>query len=176
VAPRAAVRRVIDSVEDLTGVALIFGLSFTLNAMILIVKAYVAPDTVDGADSGSGLELVLVNLIASAILFGVMSAIVYGVGTLFGGEGSFLNIMAALAWHNLATVIFAPFLSFQTLATGVGGGFLLQLGIMLAIVWLLVNFVAEAHRFPSTLKVAAVMFGLLFLPAFLLSIAGFGAM
>ena len=174
-APRATVRRVIDSVTDLTGVALIFGLSFSLNAIILILRAWLAPEEA-GDLLGSGLELVLVNLIVSALLFGVMSAVVYGVGRMFGGKGEFLEVMTALAWHNLVTVIFAPFMSFQSLSGGSGGAFAIQAAMMLVVVWLLVNFVAEAHRFASTLKVAAAIAGLLFFPAFLLSLLGVGSM
>jgi hypothetical protein len=47
---------------------------------------------------------------------------------------------------------------------------------MLFIAWVLASFTAEAHQFKSVWKVAAVMVGLLFIPAFLMTLAGLSAM
>ena len=115
------------------------------------------------------------NLIFSAVAFAFVCGVVFGVGRLFGGAGSLLNVAAAMAWHSLITVVFTPFLSLTAL-TGEGGGAALPIFIMLFIAWLLVNFAAEAHQFKSVWKVAAVMVGLLFVPAFLMTLAGLNAM
>ncbi len=51
VAPRAAARRVIDNVQDFQGVAIIFGLGFTLSAMILIVKTAIGSNATVNIDA-----------------------------------------------------------------------------------------------------------------------------
>lgn len=175
VAPRAAARRVIDNVQDFQGVAVIFGLSFTLSAIVLLLKASVGAETADFAEMGGALPFIISNLIFSAVAFAFMCGVVYGVGRLFGGVGTLLNVAAAMAWHSLITVVFSPFLSLTSL-TAEGGGSALPIFIMLFIAWLLVNFAAEAHQFKSVWKVAAVMVGLLFIPAFLMTLAGLNAM
>lgn len=176
VAPRAAARRVIDAVQDFQGVAVIFGLSFTLSAIVLLLKTSLGAEA--GADlnaAGGAFPFIISNLIFSAVAFAFMCGVVFGVGRLFGGVGTFLNVAAAMAWHSLITVVFSPFLSLSAL-TSSDGASALPIFIMLFIAWLLVNFAAEAHQFKSVWKVAAVMVGLLFIPAFLMTLAGINAM
>ncbi len=176
VAPRKAARSIIDRVEDFTGVGVIFGLSFTLNAMILLTKSSYAPEPgLDGEMASGAFALIISNLIFSAVLFAMLCGIVYGVGRMFGGTGTLVNVCAALAWHSLITVVFSPFLSLASLSSD-GGGMIGPVLIMLFVIWLLLNFVAEAHRFTSVWKVAAVMLGLLLIPAFLMSLAGMNTM
>lgn len=176
VAPRAAARRVIDNVQDFQGVAVIFGLSFTLSAIVLLLKTSLgAGQAAEFDPAGGALAFIFSNLIFSAVAFAFVCSVVYGVGRLFGGVGSLLNVAAAMAWHSLITVVFTPFLSLSAL-TSEDGGSALPIFIMLFIAWLLVNFAAEAHQFKSVWKVAAVMVGLLFIPAFLMTLAGLNAM
>ena len=143
VAPRAAARRVIDNVHDFQGVAVIFGLSFTLSAIVLILKSsFGAGQGADFEAAGGALPFIISNLIFSAVAFAFVCGVVFGVGRLFGGAGSLLNVAAAMAWHSLITVVFTPFLSLTAL-TGKGGGAALPIFIMLFIAWLLVNFAAR---------------------------------
>ncbi len=72
-----------------------------------------------------------------------------------------MTFPAAMAWHNLIVVVFLPFLSISAL-TSQEGTSAVPVIIMLFIMWLLANFAAEAHRFASVWKVAAVMISLLF--------------
>jgi len=176
VAPRAAARRVIDTVQDYQGVAVIFGLSFTLSAIVLILKTYVGAEPAANFEAAGGaLPFIISNLIFSAVAFAVLCGIVFGAGRMFGGVGTFLNVAAVLAWHSLITVVFTPFLSLTALTTDSGGAIPTVI-IMLFIAWLLVNFAAEAHQFKSVWKVAAVLFGMMFIPAFLMTLAGLNAM
>ena len=176
VAPRKAARRVIDNVQDFQGVAVIFGLSFTLSAIVLLMKtSFGAGQATDFEQAGGPFAFIVSNLIFSAVAFAFVCSVVYGVGRMFGGLGSFLNVAAAMAWHSLITVVFTPFLSL-TVLTSESGGSVLPIFIMLFIAWSLVNFAAEAHQFKSVWKVAAVMVGLLFIPAFLMTLAGINAM
>lgn len=176
VAPRAAARRVIDNVQDWQGVAVIFGLSFTLSAIVVLVQSSFSADAAADLDkAGGAFPAIIALLFYSVISFAFFSAIVFGVGRMFGGAGTLLNVAAAMAWHSLITVVFSPFLSLSAL-TADGGAPMLTIFIMLFIMWLLVNFAAEAHQFKSVWKVAAVMVGLMLVPAFLVTLAGLNAM
>ncbi|MDG1211225.1 MAG: YIP1 family protein [Paracoccaceae bacterium] len=176
VAPRASARRVIDNVTDFQGVAVIFGLSFTLSAIIILLKtAFGAEAAADFNAMGGAFPFIISNLIFSAVAFAFLCGVIYGVGRLFGGVGTPLEIAAAIAWHSLITVVFSPFLSLSSL-TSDGGASIMPVFIMLFIAWLLANFTAEVHQFKSVWKVAAVMVGLLFIPAFLMTLAGLSAM
>jgi len=176
VAPRAAARRVMDNVTDFQGVAIIFGLSFTLSAIILIVKASFSADAAAEIErAGGALAASLSLLIYSAVAFTFVCGVVFGVGRLFGGVGTFLNVAAVIAWHSLITVVFSPFLSISAL-TSESGAAMVPIMIMLFVFWLLINFTAEAHQFKSVWKVAAVLVGMLFIPAFLMTLAGINAM
>ena len=170
VAPRSAVRRVIDRAQNWEDIAIVFGLSFTLSAMVMTLRL---DDPGDG-----GLALILVNLLVSAIGLLLLSFIATGVGKLFGGKGELKELTAAMAWHSLVTVVFAPFLSpAALLATEEArSGFFLQVALLLVVIWLMVNFIAEAHRFQSAWKVAGVMAALIFLPAILMSFFFAGSM
>jgi hypothetical protein len=70
------------------------------------------------------------------------------------------------------TLIFAPIISFAMLSdpeTASGPLVLAQLVAMLAVLWLMASFVAEAHGFQSTLRVALSMIALIFLIGSVLS-------
>lgn len=161
--PRRAVRAVIDRVDSLEGVVVILGLSLAINSIILVVKL-----TMGGGAPGGVLPIVLFNLVLSIAAFGIMTFMVQGVGKLFGGRGEVRDVATALAWHGLVMVVFTPFLSFDSMAGAEGGFQLPQIVILGVAIWLLVNFIAEAHRFESTMKVAGVMLALLVIPAFLM--------
>ncbi len=176
VAPRAAARRVMDNVTDFQGVAVIFGLCFTLSAIVHIVKTLFDSDLATHVQNEGGALSVVLNLfLSTAVTFAFLSVVVFGVGRLFGGVGSLLNVSAVIAWHSLITVVFLPFVSLSALTSG-NGAALGQVFIGLFTLWLFVNFTAEAHQFKSVWKVAAVTFGLLFIPAFLMTLAGLNAM
>ncbi len=176
VAPRAAARRIMDNVTDFQGVAVIFGLSFTLSAIVLLVKAtFGAEAAADIERAGGALSAVSSMLIYSAVAFAFVCGVVFGVGRLFGGVGTLLNVAAVIAWHSLITVVFSPFMSVSSL-TSESGAALIPIFIMFFVAWLLINFTAEVHQFKSVWKVAAVMVGLLFIPAFLMTLAGINAM
>lgn len=171
VAPRTAARRVIDNVNDFQGVAVIFGLSFTLSAIVLILKAtFNAEAAADIERAGGVISTTLNMLIYSGVTFGIVCGVVFGVGRLFGGVGTFLNVTAVVAWHGLISVVFSPFVSVSALTSETGAA-LVPVFIILFVTWLLINFAAEAHQFKSVWKVAAVMVGLMFILASLTLVA-----
>ncbi|MEM7544430.1 MAG: Yip1 family protein [Pseudomonadota bacterium] len=170
-APRAAVRGVIDRVDSIEGVAIIFALSFALQAMVLAISALVF-GTVE-----AGLFGVLAGaLTVSALSFAVIVGLAFGIGRMFGGQGSLLDIATAIAWHSLVTVIFAPFLG--TLPVGPAdqaGANPIQIVIFVIVFWLFANFIAEAHKFASAWRVAGAMIGIMLGMGVLLSILIFGS-
>lgn len=166
-APRATIRRVIDAADSYEAVALIFGLSFTLNTMLVVVVAMA------GEQGGAGFEFVLSNLAFSLVAYALAVVLIHRIGSALGGCGSFRDIAAAVAWHSFVTVIFAPLVAAATLP-GIGAGAagflaIAQLAMVGVVLWLLANFIAEAHGFPSALRVGAGLFGGVFLVGFVLS-------
>lgn len=164
-APRRAARRIIDTVDRPEAVALMFGVSFCVSAMLMLLT-----QSAFGADGANGgLGFVFLNLVFSAFGFGMLVGLVYGVGRLFGGEGELIEVAAVIAWHSLVTVFFTPFVaSAGTLDGASGPAFLIQLVCVGVAIWLLVNFIAEVHGFPNAWRVAGVMFVGMFLAGLIL--------
>ena len=164
-APRPTVRRVIDRMHGWREVAMLFGLAFCLSTGVAVLMALA------GGEGAVGLGFVLSNLVfsAAAYLFAVL--LIHRLGRAFGGQGALIEIAAAVAWHSLVTVIFAPLVAAATLAGGEGGASgvlaIAQLGMIIVVIWLLANFVAEAHGFLSAARVAgglvagAILLGLI---------------
>ncbi|MEX2520741.1 MAG: YIP1 family protein [Paracoccaceae bacterium] len=167
-APRAAVRQVIDAVNGWEAVALIFGVAFCLNTIVALLLAVAAGQT------GAGLGFLLSNLSFSAVAYAVVVLLVHRVGRLFGGVGSLIEIATTIAWHSLVTVIFAPLVAAATLPglmeSAMGFLAVAQIVMVGVVLWLLANFVAEAHRFASAWRVAIGLFGGVFVIAFVLSL------
>lgn len=177
VAPRAAARRVMDNVTDFQGVAIIFGLSFTLSAIVLLLKS-ISSDAASENIAGMGgyIPFVINNLIVNAVMFAITCGAVYGIGRFFGGVGSLLNVAAIIAWHSLILVVFSPFISIEAL-TSESGSSLLMIFLIFFALWIFANFIAEAHGFQSAFKVAAVMFGISFaIPVLYLTLVSIGTM
>ncbi|QIE55338.1 hypothetical protein G5B40_07635 [Pikeienuella piscinae] len=167
-APRVAIRRVLDAVNSYEAVALIFGLAFALNTILVVIVA------VAGGQSGAGLGFVASNLAFSLVAYGLAVILIHRIGAALGGRGSLRDIAATVAWHSFATVIFAPLVAAATLPDiGAGAAGLLaiaQLVMVGVVLWLLANFVAEAHGFASALRVAGGLFGGVFIVGFVLSL------
>lgn len=175
-APRPAMRRVLNGVTGFRDVGLLFALSYCLNsAVIILVSLFASSPAEDGADRPGAVAFVLTNLVFTAAAFALVTALVWRVGRALGGQGSLLDIAAAVAWHSLVTVIFAPVIAAAMVSdpgSSVAGILVMaQLAMVIVVMWLLANFVAEAHRFASAWRVAGVLFAGMFFIAFALSIA-----
>lgn len=167
-APRVAMRRVLDMIAGFEGVALIFGVSFTLSALLMLAIAQI------GGQGGGDIGYLISNFFFSLIGYLVAVALVFWVGKAFGGRGRFLDVATAIAWHSLVTVIFTPLVAVATMP-GIGDGALgllavAQIAMIGVILWLMANFVAEAHGFRSALRVALVLIGGLLVIGFVLSL------
>lgn len=165
-APRRAARRVIDTVKRPEEVAMMFGLSFCISTILMLLTHLIF-----GIGGGTGsLGFVLTNLMVSAFAFGMLTVFVYMVGRLFGGEAEILEVAAVIAWHSLVTAVFTPLIAGAVNPADAqpGPGFLIQFALVGVVLWLLVNFIAEAHRFQNAWRVAGVMFVGIFLAGLIL--------
>lgn len=166
-APRAAARRVLDVFTGYEAIALIFAVSFALSSFLTLVVIYM------GGRTTVGLGFVLPSLVVSLVAYAIAVLLIHRIGALFGGRASLRDIAAVVAWHSLATVIFAPLVTAATLP-GLSAGMLGllaigQLAMIGVVIWLLASFVAEAHGFAGTLRVVGVMLCGLFMLGFVLS-------
>ena len=161
-APRQGARFAIERFDTIERVALVFALAFAGNALLMTVRGAMTGEDIAGEMGPIGF--LLGNLFASALVFSVMVVAILIIGRLFGGKATPLQLSAALAWHSLVTAIFAPLVNPAALLTGEPGpAFVISVALIGVMIWLLVNFVAEAHGFRSAWRVAAVMFGGIFL-------------
>ncbi|MEL6793225.1 MAG: YIP1 family protein [Pseudomonadota bacterium] len=167
--PRRGARMAIEAFDTFERIALIFGLSFCINAVMLVLRSIAIGEEVSG---GAGVVgFVVGNLFASAVAFVIMVVLAFAIGRLFGGKGEPPEIAAALAWHSLITAPFALVMNpFALMSETFGAGAILSTILVGVTLWLLVNFIAEAHRFSSAWKVGGVIFGALFLLGALLPI------
>lgn len=171
-APRKGARAIIDMVSGWDGVALIFGLAFTLTAILTLLGVSIADRS---EATGDGMQFVVTNLIFSLVAFAFSTGLIFGIGKLFGGKGELLEVATIMAWHSLITVAFTPFISLEATMEGAGPAAIFQFILMGVALWLLVNFITEAHRFESAWRVGAVMMGGVFVAGLLLPIIAFAA-
>ena len=166
-APRPTVRRVIDRLDGWREVAMLFGLAFCLSSGIAVLISLLS------GEGGAGLGFLVTNLVFSAAAYALAVVLIHRVGRLFGGKGEMIEVAAAVAWHSLATVIFAPLVAAAS-APGLGGAAgilaIAQLAMVAVVIWLLANFVAEAHGFRSVARVAGGLFAGVFMLGLILSI------
>jgi hypothetical protein len=127
---------------------------------------------------GAGLQLGLHlrALIEGMVSFVILSALVYGVGRIFGGKGNWRETNLAMAWYLLVTSVFVPLalpalihVAEAVAAAGEGpiarvdipGNLLTMFAVASEIMlWLFACYIAELHRFARTWNVVAVMLGL----------------
>lgn len=158
-APRAAMRRVLDRVDSFEGAALIYGIAFAANMLIVLLILELAAM---GVLDGYGYDDLLLEFFMGAQAFLVSTVTIYLVGKLFRGRGRLREIAMAMAWFSFATVVLTPVWLLMTMPGIVGRIPASAAGIVALVVsiWLWTNFVAEAHGFASALRVAAVVVGI----------------
>lgn len=167
-APRVAMRRVLEMITSFEGVALLFGVSFTVNAVLMLAIAQFAGH--GGADVG----FLIYNFLISLTAYLIAVALIFWIGKAFGGRGRLLDVATAVAWHSLVTVIFAPVVAVATMPglaeSALGLVAVAQIVMIGVIIWLMASFVAEAHGFRNALLVAFTLFGGLFVLGFVASL------
>ena len=169
--PRASVRRIIDGGHG-------FDVALLMVLLALLVREIFVLIVLGSRSEGDGLQLGahLQALIEGMISFVILSAVVYGVGRIFGGTGNWRQTNVAMAWYLLVTSVFVPIalpalIHVAEAVAAAGDGpvgpvdvpgsllamFAVASGIML---WLFASYIAELHRFARTWNVVAVMLGL----------------
>jgi hypothetical protein len=169
--PRASVRRIIDGGHG-------FDVVLLLVLLALLVRQIFVTLVLGDRSQNDGLQLGMhfSALIEGAISFMILSSVVYGIGRVFGGSGSWRETNLAMAWYLLVTSVFVPLALpamihvAEAVAAAEGGAvgpveipgsllamFAVASGTML---WLFACYIAELHRFARTWSVVAVMLGL----------------
>jgi hypothetical protein len=85
----------------------------------------------------------------------------YGVGRLFGGEGSLDDVLLVVVWLN-AVLLLLQLAQFAAALLAPGLADIIFIASFVLTVWLFVNFIAAAHRFTSVGKVFFGTLGALF--------------
>jgi hypothetical protein len=171
VRPRTSVRRIVDGGHGFDVVLLMVLLALLVRETFVLLVLGPRSDA-----SGLQLGVHLRAIIEGMISFVILSALVYGVGRVFGGTGTWRGTNLAMAWYLLVTSVFVPLalpalIHVAEVVAAAGDGpvapveipgnllamFAVASGIML---WLFACYVAELHRFARTWNVVAVMLGL----------------
>ncbi|MEM9783717.1 MAG: YIP1 family protein [Pseudomonadota bacterium] len=170
-APKLSARRVLAQDWGLDVAVQFTLLAYALNAILATLIPGARPEIA----GGSIITVHLVNMILQVLLVGVIGAMVWGVGRMFGGAGARDRALVLVAWHTLVTVLLAPFFQLgtaalrDTLPEGEPGGgavdmsaapgwVVLSFGVgVSAWLWLLASYTTELHGFRSTWAVLGVM-------------------
>lgn len=154
--PRRSVRRLLDAGP--LGVDTILALVL-LSHVVQSMATLAVPDARNPEFSALGWHVRAV--IQNVVGFGVSSALVFGVGRLFGGKGDIAACFAAMAWCGLVTSFLYPLL-IAGIPTGPEptvtplGLLLLFTGVAIGF-WVAAGCVAEVHGFASTGSVLGAM-------------------
>jgi len=135
--------------------------------LVVITESLIAVMFSD-SDGSSGFQFVN-HLIGNPLMlagfqfatFGVSVGLTYGLGRYFGGTGTFLQSIVLLAWLQFFMLLMQMIMLPLTVVS-VSLVQTIALAANIFAVWLLTNFVAELHGFPSLLKVFAGIVGILF--------------
>ena len=189
--PRFSARRILALVQDWRTTVLLFLLALSTQTLLALLSTNILGlgqlPTTSGevSDTGSSSPLQM------ALLIAVMVGAAYGFGRLFGGRGSLRSVVVVLGWYGLVTAILVPVeivwfhqLRLQSDAvmigemgagvpTAPGGSLLIVFGVGLELfaLWILANFIAEAHGFRSSFLVLLGILGAVFVFGFGLGLA-----
>ena len=169
--PRASVRRILDGGHGFDVVLLMVLLAYLAREIFVLFIPGARPDA-----TGFMLTLHMQALIQRFVSFIILSGVVFGVGRMFGGTGSWRETNLAMAWYLLVTSVVVPLalpamIHLAAIVDAAANGpvapvdipakplvmFMVASGIML---WLFACYVAELHRFARTWNVVAVILGL----------------
>ncbi len=169
--PRRSVRRLIDGGHGVDAALLMVLLGYLAREIFVLITPGIQPE-------GAGIALAeyFLGLIQAYISFGFMTLVVFHIGRLFGGKGTFQGTALAMGWYLLVISIFTPvvlpaFVEFVEAAkvavespdtpVVVPGQAMLVLTVSSCLMlWLLAAYIAELHRFARTWNVLFVVIGL----------------
>lgn len=164
------------------------------NTLLLMVTSYVvgmclAQLTLFALDSQTAslpsMQVHIPGLILTALTSILMASLILGVGRYFGGTGEFRDILKVVLWQFFLTSFLTPLetwaqlelpvapepgttLNVAEISSLVIGVYTFVFGAQL---YLLANFIAQAHGFASTRKVALALIGISLFVATLLALS-----
>ena len=147
--PKDGLRVVLNWQLSLLESALALALMAVLSAgLISLVIGPLPPgmDPVSAAMLSNPVYLAIVQLVGLAMI----SLFLHLLGRVVGGRGSFPQAVAMMAWLEALLILISVVQSAALLLLPPLGLLLVPAGMMLS-VWLITNFVAELHGFPSLL-------------------------
>ncbi len=158
IAPRDAARQILGWDLGWPTVLLVIATGIAVDLLITQVLMMDLPETLreDPIVVLQGTSFGGVALRVAAVF--TVSALVTWIGRAFGGSGDLPRVTSAVAWVGLASALLGivqlvghflipPLMGIVNIALGLLG------------LWILACFVAEAHRFASTPRVAAALLG-----------------
>ncbi|MEM6679394.1 MAG: YIP1 family protein [Pseudomonadota bacterium] len=161
-APRTSARWILSGQNGLEVAVQFAVLAYCLQAMLAVVIPGARPVelTEDGIPIGSHV----LNIIAQVALVGVLGLAVYGLGRLFGGEGTRDQALVITAWHTLVTTLLSPLFLLGASATRGGSPEDMPIGVVFIFaigvsqyLWVLACYTMELHGFRNPWSVLGVM-------------------
>lgn len=178
-APRQTVRRFLDSGHGPDVAVLLLLLGYLIEAIFVLM---LAPPVVGSSGMGAHVS----GLITTAFVFVVISVLVFRLGKLAGGTGTFPQTILAVAWYmfmgSLLSPIMVPFFgelgraaeamdpaSDSVGTLGISGGVqIMFLAAGMFSVWLFANSIAALHGFRSIWGVIGVLVGIPLIASFVI--------
>ena len=163
--PRRGLRLILDNVQGAQAALLLFGLAVVVSCLAIAFVWIVSgpPDfgpLPDGVPAPSLNVMIIASVVSAVMEFAVLTGAIFGIGKLFGGKGKFLEIAVAVSWLSMLSSPLAPFLQIRPNPEApLFGVKVWQLGMMFFVFWLLICFIAEAHRFKSAWRVGGFFLG-----------------
>lgn len=161
--PRRAFRQVLSVgggyATAFSALALVAAMSAILSSLLARISAPLGNPEMD-AMLAQPIRLAMMQLLGMALV----AAVVTAVGRLFGGKGRLDQAILAVAWFEFVLILLQMALVLVILALpGLGG--VLVMAVVLFVLWLLANAIAELHGFRSVLATLSALVGFILLIA-----------
>lgn len=164
-APRATVRALLDAKHGPEVAGMLFALGYLVESVFVVLL---------GPNGGAGMVAHVSGVITHAFVFAIISMLVYRLGRLAGGTGSFVETVLAVSWYMFMGSLMSPIIVLalgqavvdsDALAGGAtppqidSGIQILVLLVGMISVWLFSNGVAALHGFKNIWGVVGVVVG-----------------
>ncbi|MEM7267918.1 MAG: Yip1 family protein [Pseudomonadota bacterium] len=164
IAPRRAAQRVLNMMDGYTEVVGVFALSYALTSICAIILSWILPTPEDGVSFLTApltLADAITGFVATGAMLAVFSFIIFGVGRVFGGEADLKSVLTVVSWHSLVTFFIMPLALLSSIGGALAPLSLIAFALALVGFWMFASFIAEAHKFQSTLSVVGGIIGVL---------------
>lgn len=167
-APRRSARAVMDAGGGFAAVALMIVLAYLLEQIMLIAT----PGT-ENLRQGGALDYHVSGLIGAFAALFILAGLGLLIGIVAGGKATWIELQLAVAWHSVVTSFLTPpiarmFAIVKAEAARSGANappVRVELGLTLPLamaafmlwVWLLAQYIAEAHRLRNAMGVLGIL-------------------